>query len=201
MQSIENKTITIDGAPINILMAGDFSTTPFLFLHGKAFQAETWKELGTLQAAIEAGYSILALDLPGFGKSPESSVSPEAIINGVMEVTGIKSVFLIAPSMSGRIGIEFSLANPEKISGLVLIGAVGVAENRDQLHNLPTKTLIIWGEIDQISDPSNAQLLHEKIRGSELVIFPGAKHPCYLEQPEFWHQTLLSFAKNIANSK
>ena len=201
MQSIENKTITIDGSSINILMAGDFSTTPLLFLHGKAFQAETWEELGTLQAAIEAGYSILALDLPGFGKSPESGLTPEAVINGVMDATGIKSVLLIGPSMSGKIGIEFALANFEKIAGLVLIGAVGVEENRDQLHNLPTNTLMIWGENDQISDPANGKLLNEKVKGSELVIFPGAKHPCYLEQPEPWHQTLLSFAKTVANSK
>jgi hypothetical protein len=67
---MENKTITIDGSPINILMAGDFSTTPLLFLHGKAFQSATWEELGTLQTAIDANlnsgtkhYSVLPKQL------------------------------------------------------------------------------------------------------------------------------------------
>ena len=199
MLPIEDKTINIDGSPINVKMAGDFNTIPLLFLHGKAFQAETWQELGTLQAAIEAGFSILAIDLPGFGKSPEANLSPETVINGVMKISNIESAILIGPSMSGKIAMEYTFSNPKKTAALVLVGAVGVEENRDKLNQLPSRTLIIWGENDQISDPANGRLLNKEISGSELVVFDGAKHPCYLEQPELWHKTLLNFAKNVTN--
>lgn len=199
MLPIEDKTINIDGSPINVKMAGDFNTIPLLFLHGKAFQAETWQELGTLQAAIEAGFSILAIDLPGFGKSPEADLSPETVINGVMKISNIESAILIGPSMSGKIAMEYTFSNPKKTAALVLVGAVGVEENRDKLNQLPSRTLIIWGENDQISDPANGRLLNKEISGSELVVFDGAKHPCYLEQPELWHKTLLNFAKNVTN--
>lgn len=198
MQPIENKTISVYGCPINTLQAGDFSTTPLVFLHGKAFQAETWQELGTLQAAIDAGFSILALDLPGFGKSPAADIPPEKVIKAVMEAASIENGILIGPSMGGKIALEFSLNNPENVAGLVLIGAVGVEENRDRLNKLPSKSLILWGENDQISDPANGVLLNKEISGSELVVFQGAKHPCYLEQPELWHTTLLNFAKTVA---
>jgi len=201
MNLIKNKTININDCPINVLMAGDFASTPLLFLHGKAFQAETWQELGTLQAAMDAGFSIFALDLPGFGKSPEADIAPETVINEIMKAEGIESALIIGPSMSGKIGLEYSLKHPQKVAGLVLIGAVGVEENQDQLHKLPSNTLIIWGENDQISDPANGQLLNEKIEGSNLIVFQGAKHPCYLEQPELWHQTLLNFAKTVVNLK
>lgn len=199
MLPIEDKTINIDGSPINVKMAGDFNTIPLLFLHGKAFQAETWQELGTLQAAIEAGFSVLAIDLPGFGKSPEADLSPETVINGVMKISNIESAILIGPSMSGKIAMEYTFSNPKKTAALVLVGAVGVEENRDKLNQLPSRTLIIWGENDQISDPANGRLLNKEISGSELVVFDGAKHPCYLEQPELWHKTLLNFAKNVTN--
>ncbi len=199
MLPIEDKTINIDGSPINVKMAGDFNTIPLLFLHGKAFQAETWQELGTLQAAIEAGFSILAIDLPGFGKSPEANLTPETVVNGVMKISNIESAVLIGPSMSGKIAMEYTFSNPEKTAALVLVGAVGVEENRDKLNQLPSRTLIIWGENDQISDPANGRLLNKEISGSELVVFDGAKHPCYLEQPELWHKTLLNFAKNVTN--
>ncbi len=53
MQSINTISVEIDGTPINTLQAGDFSGPTLLFLHGKAFQAETWLELGTLQAAVD----------------------------------------------------------------------------------------------------------------------------------------------------
>lgn len=199
MQSIKNKSITIDGCSINILQAGDFTTTPLLFLHGKAFQAETWQELGTLEAATLAGLSVVALDLPGFGKSPEAELVPAKVISGVMKAVNIERAIVVGPSMGGKIGLEFALDNPEKVAGLVLIGAVGVQENRARLKELPSKTLILWGENDQISDPVNGALLNKEIPGSKRVVFKGAKHPCYLEQPELWHNTLLSFAKTVAS--
>lgn len=198
MHSIQNKSIAIDGCPINILSAGDFASTPLLFLHGKAFQAQTWQELGTLDAAIQAGFSVVALDLPGFGKSPAAELSAADVISGVMKALTIVRAIVIGPSMGGKIGIEFTLTNPEKVAGLVLIGAVGVQENLDRLNELPAKTLILWGEVDPISDPANGVLLNTAISGSELIVFKGAKHPCYLEHPKLWHQTLVNFAKTIA---
>ena len=198
MQSITSQIVPVDGCAVNTLQGGDPAQTTMLFLHGKAFQAETWKELGTLQAAIDAGFSVLAIDLPGFGKTAEAEIAPEIIINKVMEATAQTAVILIGPSMGGKIAMEFSLENPNKVMALVLIGAVGVQENKDQLHELPESTLIIWGENDQISDPANGTLLNESISDSHLIIFKGAKHPCYLEQPKLWHDTLLNFAKTIA---
>lgn len=197
MQSIQNKIIDIEGVPINTLQAGEFSRPTLLFLHGMAFQAETWLELGTLEAAVDAGFSVLALDLPGFGKSPEATVAPEKVILGLMHAAGIEKAIVVGPSMGGKIALEFSLNNPEKIGGLVLIGAVGVEENRNRLSELPPATLIVWGENDQISDPANGRLLHESVPGSKLVVFEAAKHPCYLEQPELWHETLLKFAQTV----
>ena len=116
-----------------------------------------------------------------------------------MKTVGIKNAIVIGPSMGGKIALEFALENPEKVAGLVLIGAVGVQENRDNLKELPAKTLIVWGENDQISDPANGTVLNKEVSGSQLVIFKGAKHPCYLEQPELWHNTLLDFVKTVAN--
>lgn len=197
MNSIQNNTILIDGHSINVLQSERLTSTPFLFLHGKAFDAETWLKLGTLQAVIDKGYSLVALDLPGYGKSPEAAIVPETVIAGVINALHIDSVILVGPSMGGKIAIEFTLNNPDKISGLVLIGAVGVTENQERLNKLPEKSLILWGENDQIADPANATLLHKTIPGSDLIVFQGAKHPCYLEQPELWHKSLLNFATTI----
>ncbi len=197
MQSISTKAIVINGCVINTLQGGDTSKQTLFFLHGKAFQAETWKELGTLQAIIDAGFSFLAIDLPGFGQSAEADIAEDIIINKVMESADLEQIILVGPSMGGKIALEFCLDNPEKISALVLVGAVGIQENKERLHNLPESTLIVWGEQDQISEPANGVLLHNEVAGSKLVTFQGAKHPCYLEQPELWHKTLLNFVEEI----
>lgn len=201
MQTIQNKRIDIGGHSINTLQAGDKTAPSILFLHGKAFQAETWRELKTLDHLAAEGFFVIALDLPGFGKSAEAALSPEVVINGVLNSANIDKTLLIGPSMGGKIALEYTLDQPEKIQGLVLIGSVGVEENRKRLSELPASTLIIWGEEDQISDPKNGLLLHQSIPGSKLVTFAGAKHPCYLEQPEFWHKTLLNFALTITQKK
>ena len=198
MPTFQNHSITVDNCPINILQSKKLDGVPLLLLHGKAFQAETWQELGTLDALAAAGLSFVALDLPGFGKSPAAEVSPEEVIDQVLQTMNISSVILTGPSMGGKIAIEYTLRHREKVAGLVLIGAVGVAENRARLKELPEKTLILWGENDQISDPENGKLLNKEVSGSELVVFAGARHPCYLEQPELWHKSLVEFAKTIS---
>ena len=197
MQALKTQIIDISGCQVHTLQGGDKSKATVFFLHGKAFQAETWLELGTLQAVTDAGFSVIAIDLPGFGKTPDANLSPETVITGVMQAVDLKKMILVGPSMGGKIALEFTLAHPDSIMGLVLIGAVGVEENKSQLHNLPESTLIVWGENDQISDPANGKLLKEQIDGSTLVTFQGAKHPCYMEQPELWHTTLLDFVRTV----
>ncbi len=198
MPTIQNHSITVDNGPVNILQSKELDSVPLLLLHGKAFQAATWQELGTLDALAAAGLSFVAFDLPGFGKSPAAEISPEKVIDQVLQAMDISRVILTGPSMGGKIAIEYTLRHREKVAGLVLIGAVGVAENQARLKELPAKTLILWGENDQISDPENGKLLNKEVSGSELVVFAGAKHPCYLEQPELWHKSLIEFAKTIS---
>jgi len=197
MHTLKTQIVDISGCQVHTLQGGDKSKPTLFFLHGKAFQAETWRELETLQTAIDAGFFVIAVDLPGFGKTPEADLTPETIITKLMQAADLQKIILIGPSMGGKVALEFSLAHPDDITGLVLIGAVGVEENRDQLHALPKSTLIIWGENDQISDPANGKLLNDQIDGSTLVIFQGAKHPCYLEQATLWHKTLMDFAVKV----
>jgi abhydrolase domain-containing protein 14 len=95
--------------------------------------------------------------------------------------------------MGGRIALEFALNHPGILGGLVLVGAVGVEENRDRLADLSIPVLIIWGSEDQISPLANSDILLESINGAERVIIDGAPHPCYLDQPDTWHAAVLDF--------
>ncbi len=40
-----------------------------LLLHGYSFNANTWKDLKTMEILEEEGFGAIALDFPGFGKS------------------------------------------------------------------------------------------------------------------------------------
>jgi pimeloyl-ACP methyl ester carboxylesterase len=100
------------------------------------FQAETWRALGTLDALAELGLHVLAVDMPGYGKSETSEVAPGTVLVSLYQRFGLAQAVLIGPSMGGRIALEFAIAHPEMIAGLVLVGAVGVKENRTALARI-----------------------------------------------------------------
>ena len=54
----------------------------------------------------------------------------------------------------------------------------------DEVHAIGNPTLIITGELDEGSTPAMSTALHQRIRGSRLVIVPGVKHYIHIEQPK-----------------
>lgn len=194
---IAEKNIEIDSCQIYYLQSLNTKGKDIILLHGMKFNADTWKNLGTLEKLTSAGYRATALDLPGFGKTPVCELQPEQVVEKFIKTTNMSAPILVGPSMSGRIGIEFAVNHPDMLGGLVLIGAVGVAENKERLPEIKIPTLILWGSDDAVSPIANGHLLHQEIKGSNFFIIESAPHPCYLEHPDIWHQQLLKFAAAI----
>ena len=192
---ISEKQLTVDSTTIHYLEAGPDDGKAVLVLHGMKFQAETWRELGTIDLLADAGFNVIALDLPGFGKSAPSDMAPDSVLSLFIKETGLDRPVLIGPSMGGRVSLEFSLDHPEQVGGLVLVGAVGVPENQARLSEITVPCLVVWGSEDAISAPANADILIDGIKDSRKVVIDGAPHPCYLDQPGNWHDGLLLFLK------
>ncbi len=195
MTKIEEKVFGINGCQVHTLQAGNPEGQDVLLLHGMAFQAQTWHDLQTLSTLAEAGFHAVALDLPGFGKSPQCSMNPQEVLVAVIEQAGLKKPVLVGPSMGGRVSLEFALARPDLVGGLVLVGAVGVQENRKRLAEIKVPCLVVWGGMDTISPLENGKLLEHSIDNARLVIIEEAPHPCYLDNPDIWHHELLAFLK------
>lgn len=193
MTGIQEKTIDCHGCPVHYLECGVPQGTAVVLLHGMKFQAETWRELGTLQVLADQQLHILAVDMPGFGKSPACDRPPIEVLSEVCEQLGLERAVLIGPSMGGRIAMEFAIAHPQRIAGLVLVGAVGVEENEARLGAITAPCLIVWGEEDQIAPLVNSEMLLNALPDAHREIVPKAPHPCYLAQPEYWHGLLRTF--------
>ncbi len=67
--------------------------------------------------------------------------------------------------------------------------------NRLSAIDLPT--LILVGEEDPGTPVSAAQVIHERIKRSRLVIIPSARHLSNVEQPESFNLALLDFLKDL----
>ena len=195
MAEIISRNVNVGPCTVYSLQTKNTPGQDIVLLHGARFQAATWKELKTLDRLCNAGYRPHAIDLPGFGKSPRSTVAHEAVLEAFIQQEKLSRPVLVGPSMSGKISLDFALKHPESIAGLVLIGAVGVREKSEQLDTMRVPCLIVWGSADTVAPLENGRLLHQKIQGAELRIFDNAGHPCYLDQPELWHQELLTFLR------
>lgn len=198
MTGILEKTIDLGGCMIHALECGHPGRRVVVLLHGMKFQAETWRQLGTLDALADLDLHVLAVDMPGFGKSAAGTLSPAEVLERLTVQLGLDQAVFIGPSMGGRIALEFAIAHPQRIGGLVLVGAVGVEENRAGLKKITAPTLIIWGEDDQIAPLTNSDILLAELGQARREVYPRAPHPCYLEQPERWHESLVTFFRQLS---
>ena len=193
MTVISSQQLNCMGHPIHTLQGGPDVGPLVLLLHGKMFKATTWQEIGTLTKLADAGYRVVALDLPGFGKSKAGDIEPVEVIRAAISQKAPNGAILLGPSMGGRIALEFTLAHQDLVIGLILVGAVGVQENKERLKDISLPCLAVWGEEDSISPLANGHLLQQGIKDAELKVIQGAAHPCYLDQPDEWHRILLRF--------
>ena len=196
---IREKMITLGPCEVCCLQAGTETGKDIVLLHGMKFNGDTWRKLGTLEQLAKAGYRVTALDLPGFGRTKSCQLQPDQVLEELIPQEKMSRPILVGPSMSGRISLEFAINHPDLVGGLVLVGAVGVEENREHLSSIKVPTLIVWGGEDAISSIGNAYLLEKEISNSHLFVIDSAPHPCYLEHPDLWHRELLAFLELFLN--
>jgi 3-oxoadipate enol-lactonase len=64
------------------------------------------------------------------------------------------------------------------------------------LATIDVPTLIIVGDEDTLTPPSEAEAMHARIGGSRLEVLPQAGHICNLERPAAFNHLLMEFASS-----
>lgn len=198
MKGGDDFRLEVAGCEIHALRAGDGEgLKDIILLHGMKFQAETWNQIGTLTILAGAGYRCLAIDLPGFGKSPAAEISHAEILSAIIHQQGMTKPILLGPSMGGRVCLEYCFDHQEKIGAMILVGPVGIPENRHRLHEIEIPVLAVWGEQDTVSPLEYGRVFEREVAGSRLEVIKGAPHPCYLDYSEVFHEKVLGFLKAL----
>ena len=102
---------------------------PVVLVHGLSSTMGYWRY--QVQALVESGRRVLALDLPGFGASdkPDAPYTPRwysEVVLEWLEVQGLGPIPLAGHSMGGQVALHLVLQAPERISRLVLAAPAGV---------------------------------------------------------------------------
>ena len=66
-------------------------------------------------------------------------------------------------------------------------------DSSEELNKITTPTLIVWGAKDAVITRSEQETLLEQIAGSRLVVYPGAGHALYWEEPAHFASDIVTF--------
>jgi len=173
------------------------TAVPVVLLHGAAFSSRNWVELGTLERLAEAGHPVFAVDLPGFGLSPPSTEPADGLLAKLLDELHLARAVVVTPSMSGRFALPFVAGTPERCAGLVAVAPVEIDQYAPRLAGSTVPALLVWGSEDHIVPLAKAETLRASFEDARLEVLEGARHPCYLDEPERFHELLLGFLARI----
>jgi len=171
----------------------DVPVIDVLLLHGAKYSSKTWEDIGTLDILSRSGYRAVAIDLPGYGRTPRSHIPPDELILQLINSLNMKKVVLVSPSVSGHFSIPFLVAHPERIAVYVPVAPVFPKKTFDisELSQASFPSLVVFGDHDRAGKVRSREMLKWKL--STPLEMTGAGHACYLDQPLKFNSELISF--------
>ena len=123
---------------------------PIIILHGWGLRGSTYNKI--YQSLKHVGYSVYALDLPGFGSEPlrKKKMTLDDYVDFVYDFIKskkFKKIILIGHSFGGRVSIKFAIAFPEIVKAMVLTGAPGIKQKLSFSKSLLRHVAVIVSEI------------------------------------------------------
>jgi len=119
------RSIRIKKSNLNIFCfdSGSTGSHGIVMLHGLGDEADTWRHVFV---PLSEKHHVVALDLPGFGRSdkPNKDYTPKFFMNTIVELIEqleMKSVILMGNSLGGLLSHALAVNYPERITGLILV--------------------------------------------------------------------------------
>ncbi len=121
--------------------AGGDGGADVLLIHAGVTDRRSWEPVVDV---LTPGHRCIAYDARGFGETTyerQDGWSPVDDAVAVLDATGVRRAVVVAGSMGGRTAIDLALAHPNRVVGLVLIGAAVRGAPYPELTEGPTADL------------------------------------------------------------
>ncbi|MFN7821994.1 MAG: alpha/beta fold hydrolase [Bacteroidota bacterium] len=108
-------------------------TTPLLFIHGTSSSLLTWE---ASKEILKKDYRIIRIDLPGFGLTGPNRDGIYTVdynnqfIDSLLDLLKLNRVIIAGNSLGGSIAWQYALHRPDRVKGLILVDAAGIAPLR-----------------------------------------------------------------------
>ena len=238
--------IVIDGGLIHYESWGRGS--PLILLHGWLGSWRYW--MPTMEELSEQ-HRTYALDLWGFGDSDKSTNRHGVekyvdLLKAFMDELGVAPAALVGHSLGATVAVKFAVANPNRVTKLMLVSlpVVGEAINRrlftagstsrlgrllggrwpidheevlaeaekanenvialtvqacaeldlrENLRQIKVPLLAVYGEKDNLVDPTQAKLLENTASNVRSITLPESRHFPMLDEASKFHRLLRDF--------
>src|SRR2546423_8133105 len=112
-----------------------------LLIHAGVNDRRSWRHV---VERLASGHRCVTFDMRGFGETmfePEDGWSPVTDALAVLDSAGLNRPVVVACSMGGQTAIDLTLAHPDRVAGLVLIGTAIRGAPYPELEEGPTADL------------------------------------------------------------
>lgn len=168
-----------------------------LMIHGSGPGATGWANFHrNVTPFVEAGYRVILMDCPGFGKSdPLVSDEPRFDLNGraigqLLDALEVEKAHLIGNSMGGGSALAFARSNQARVGKLILMGSAGVGPY-SVFTPVPMEGIGLLMKL--YADPSMENLKQM------LDVFVHDSSQLTEELIELRHQSILSMPQHLEN--
>lgn len=126
--AFQEKSVTVFGAKIRYLEAGDSAKPTVILLHGLGAQAESWAANIT---PLAANFHVIAPDQIGFGKSDKPFLKYRVgtytdFLDKFMAELKIEKASLVGNSLGGWVAALTAVKYPNRVEKIVLADAAGI---------------------------------------------------------------------------
>lgn len=144
-QAQQDKTVTVFGANIHYVEAGDPAKPNVILLHGMGGNSANW---ALNIPALAANYHVIAPDQIGFGKSDKPMIKYRVgtyvdFLDKFMSETKIEKASLVGNSLGGWIAGLMAIKYPHRVEKIVLADAAGILPanfNEADIYSLNNST-------------------------------------------------------------
>jgi len=188
------RTMEIDGRPVNYVDMGEQGDhRPIVFIHGLSGQWQNWLEN---IPRFAQGRRVVAMDLPGFGLSPEprERITIELygrVVAEMCERLELAPAVLVGNSMGGFVAAEVAIHHPETVERLMLLSSAGVSQ-----MDVAKRPVLAAGKVAGLLATSNVAQMRMTARRPKLrhwVMSLVCRHPSRIK-PDVMFEGLMKGA-------
>jgi 3-oxoadipate enol-lactonase len=119
-EGVQSGYVHVDGARLYYEQAG--SGMPVVMIHGGYLDHHMWDDDFDL---VAEHYRAIRYDVRAHGQSSSDSVpfADHDDLRHLLDTLAVPRAVIVGLSMGGQIAIDFALANPDRVAGLVLVGS------------------------------------------------------------------------------